>query len=315
MNRLRIAVSAALACFLAVPGPSVCFSQREGAGDDKPVESITRPSADVTLSFVRPGKIAKVFVKEGQNVEAPKVEKPPGGENEGILVKQDDSAELLQLAQLEAQFMKLDEVRVKAAVAQLDQKRVDLKKIEQAAEKGAATTLELEHARLEVKIAELSVDLAKFQQVQDEQRHKEMIEQIKRMRMASPIAGRVERILVEEGESVDSLDPVIRIVQINPLWIDAYVPLKQARARGLKAGDPAGIAFSKEGRVEAAGSILHMGSVADPASETILVRVELPNAEGRTAGERVWIHLGYKQAAEAEQNREITGIEHADKKE
>ena len=68
---------------LCVPG-AVCE-----AAD---IAAITRPSEDVTLSFVMPGRIAKVLVKEGDEVKAGQ-----------LLVQQDDAAELVQLEQLKAE--------------------------------------------------------------------------------------------------------------------------------------------------------------------------------------------------------------------
>ena len=53
------------------------------------IETFTKPSADVTLSFVQAGRIAKVNYREGDSVKA--------GD---ILVQQDDSVEKVQLEQL-----------------------------------------------------------------------------------------------------------------------------------------------------------------------------------------------------------------------
>ena len=246
----------------------------DGKGSAVPsagVEAITRPSQDVTLSFVRPGTIAKVLVKDGQVVAA--------GE---LLVQQDDAAERAQLAQLEAQAA--DETRIKAAEAQLAQKRVDYKRMKEMSSGGAATETELEHARLEEMIAELSLALSKFQRDQDGRKRDEMRLQLDRMRLTSPTAGRVERVFVETGESVDALKEVVRIVQIDPLWVDAPVPL--ATARTLKVGGSAQAAFG-EGDPATTGRIIHIASIADAASGTLAVRVELANPAGRPAGEIV----------------------------
>ncbi|HUS46888.1 MAG TPA: efflux RND transporter periplasmic adaptor subunit [Phycisphaerae bacterium] len=269
----------------------------DGAAFSSDIQAVTRPSADVTLSFVQPGKIAEVLVKEGQLVkpakgEAEEVAKPssetqpagqagPGKEEEQVLVRQDDSAEQKRLAQLEAQAD--SRVRIDAAKAQLEQKKVDLEKIRLAAEKGAATNIEVDHAKLDVTIAELSLELAEFEHKQDRLKYEEMKLQIERMKLVSPIEGIVESIFVEAGESVDSHEKVIRLVKIDPLWVEVNVPL--AQAGGLKVKQGASVSFgSADGAV---GKITHIGSVADPASETIPVRVEVANPKLRRAGERV----------------------------
>lgn len=253
-------------CSMVLVGP--------GAAVADGIEAITNPSKDVTLSFVRPGKIAEILAEEGRIVKR--------GE---VLVRQDDAAERQQLAQLKAQAQ--DKIRIKAAQAKLDQSELDEKKIKQAKELGVATELELEHAQLEVTIASLSLDLAVFQNKQDELKHKETVLHVERMRIVSPINGRVERIFIEAGESVDSLAQVIRVVHIDPLRIEVQVPLGQARK--LKAGQAAWVAFDKGGRERTRGTIAYVSSVADAASETLMVRVEAPNPSARPAGERVYV--------------------------
>ena len=261
------------------------------------IEAFTKPSSDATLSFVRPGRVAKVLVKEGDEVKA-------GQE----LIRLDDEAELAQLEQLKAQAE--DEIRVKAAEAKLAQMKVDLKQKEWAFDNGAATKMEVDHAVLEVKISELSLDLTEFTRKQDQRKYHEACIQHARMRLKSPIDGVVERPLpgpgkplaqglVEEGESVDALEQVIRVVKIDPLWVDAPVPL--GRARRLKKGGKAVVEFetddvSRPLLVDA--RITHIVAVADAASGTLTVRVEAPNSTGRPAGERVYVSFpGGKRTA------------------
>lgn len=240
-----------------------------GVAEPKPVEAITRPSADVTLSYVRPGKVAKVLVEWGQAVNV--------GE---LLVKQDDSAESVRVRLLEAQS--LDETRIKAAEAQHAQKKVELERLKKA----ERPPLEIDRAELDVTIAQLSVNLARLEHDQDKRRYDEAKSEWERMTLKSPINGTVQRIFVEEGESVDTLQPVIRVLEINPLWIDVPAPREQATA--LKMGQKATIHFGKDGPT-AAGKITYIASEADPASNTLTIRVEVPNPSARQAGEHVTV--------------------------
>ena len=246
------------------------------------IEALTRPSEDATLAFVRPGRVAKVLVKDGDDVKA-------GQE----LVRLDDQAELAQLAQLKAQAEDL--IRIKAAEAQLAQKKVDLAKLEWAFQRNAATKLEVDHAKLDVLIAELSLDLANIQRAQDPRKYEEAKIQIDRMRLLSPIDGKVETVLVEPGESADALEKILRVVKTDPLWIDVPVTLPQTR--GLKRGDDnVQVTFDYESPrpLRLAGKIIHIAAVADPASQTLTVRVEAPNPSGRPAGEHVWVSFATK---------------------
>ncbi|MBN1506147.1 MAG: efflux RND transporter periplasmic adaptor subunit [Sedimentisphaerales bacterium] len=249
------------------------------------VRAITRPSVDITLSFVQPGRIAQVLFKEGDVVKA--------GD---VLVRQDDAAEQVQLAQLKAQSEDL--TQVKASEASLAQKKVDLEKLQKAAASNAATFLEVEHAKLDVTIAQLSLELAEFEHEQAGRKYEEYRIRVENMRLKSPIDGRIEEIGVEVGESANALADVVRVVQIDPLWIDAPVPW--AEATGLKAGRTARVQFSGSGVAEAGleaalapataeGRVIFVAAVADAASGTLRVRIEVPNKTARPAGEHVLI--------------------------
>jgi RND family efflux transporter MFP subunit len=236
------------------------------------VEAVSKPSADVTLSFVRGGRVATVPVREGDTVKAGQ-----------LLARQDDEAEQFQLAQLAA--LAADKTRIRMAEADLSQKRVDLRRFEDAQKKGAATEWETEHARLAVVTAELQVALARFENDQNRLKHEELKSEVDRMRLIAPLDGRVEEVAIEPGEAAQPLAPVIRVVRIDPLWIDVPVPL--AQARGLRPNGQARATFP--GKKQAAGRIVHVSAVADAASGTLRVRVEVPNPSQRPAGEHVTV--------------------------
>ncbi len=261
--------AAVIIAAILVSAVSTCASAQD-------VGAITRPSEDVTLSFVRPGRIAEIQVKEGDVVKA------------GALVaRQDDEAERAQLAQLKDQAE--DTVRVRAAEAQLAQKKVEHGKLQEAYAKGAVSKWDVERARLDVLIGVLSLELAQFQHKQDGLKYEETRIQVERMKILSPIDGRVEKVLVKAGESADEKEDVIRIVKVDPLWIEAPAPI--AIARTLKVGGAATVSYPDGAAPDAVGKIVHVGAVADAASDTLNVRVELPNPTGRMAGEHVMVRF------------------------
>jgi multidrug efflux pump subunit AcrA (membrane-fusion protein) len=165
----------------------VVLSTLKAASSGVGIRAVTNPSADITLSYVQPGLIAKVHFKEGEWVKAGQV-----------LIQQDDTVEQIQLARLEAASE--DTTQIQASEASLAQKKVDLTKLEKAAASNAATELEVEYAKLDVKMADLSLQLAQFEHEQAIRQYNELKAQIEKMRLKSPINGRIEKIHVEAGE-------------------------------------------------------------------------------------------------------------------
>jgi RND family efflux transporter MFP subunit len=281
MGRLLAGLMAAMAVLshstraeAAAARDEAAATARTGLGQG--IEAVTRPSGDVALAFVRPGRVTEVLVKEGDAVKA--------GD---ALMHQDNEAERLVVARLKAAAD--DTARLRAADAQLARRRDDLVRIEAAAKEGGATEWELDHARLGVRVAELALRTEQFKRQQYARQHQEAETELARMTLRSPIDGRVEALLVEAGETAKAAAPVVRVVRVNPLWVDAAVPL--AQALDLKVGGAATLEFPPPagGRVE--GKILHVAAVADPASATLRVRIEVPNAAGRAAGETVKVHF------------------------
>jgi multidrug efflux system membrane fusion protein len=262
-----------LGVLMAIPGPSHAQA----------LQGITAPNADVTLSFVVAGRVSDVLVEAGATVA-----------KDQPLVQLDDETEKIQCQQLK--MLSENRTQILAAKAELAQKRVDLRKLRQAEAKGAASTWEVEHMNLNVRIAELALQSAVLEQEQYRRRYHHAHSQLERMRLTAPIDGRVETISVESGESVGTLGPVIRIVQNDPLRIDVPVPMSQALR--LQPGQDVWVTFPGDSATDASpnGRIVNLSAVADAASETLRVRVEVSNPSQRPAGERVMVAFSLEQA-------------------
>jgi len=274
--------------YLAVVLAMIIVSQVGAQATTEPsdgIEAISQPSGDVKLAFVEPGLIADVLVKESQTVKV--------GE---VLMQQDDAVRLAELEALTADAT--DTTRVEAAEAQLEQKKVDLKKLKDAGP-GGASPMEVEHAALDVTIGELQLKLERYNLVQNGRKAKEAKLRIDRMKIVSPIAGKVEQLAVKKGESVEALAQVIRVVNVDPLWVDVPMPL--AQAAGLqqaldKGSTTVNVCFpGQKGEIGAGATcqakVVHVAMVADPGSNKRIVRIEVPNPELRPAGEHVMIKL------------------------
>ncbi len=255
------------------------FCESMFASSEQQITAITKPCDDVTLSFVQPGSIAKINYKEGELVQI-----------NNVLVQQDDSVEQIRLEQLKAESE--DITAIKHAEITLEQRGVDVKRLKEAGT-AVTTATEVEYAQLNLQIAELQLHIAQFQHEQAIRKYEEAKKQVDRMSLKSPIDGRIEKIEKEAGESVNALENVIRIVRIDPLWIDVPVPMNQTA--NLRNGDTAVVSFPEPGKATEQGRIIFIAAVGNAGSDTLTVRVQVSNKSSRPARENVSVSFPAKK--------------------
>lgn len=240
------------------------------------IEAITKPSGDVMLSFVRGGKVKEVHVNEGDIVKKGQ-----------LLATLENEVELLQLKQLETEAS--NTARIESIKIEITQKEHDAKKLEWGKTKGAVTNWEIDHTRLDLQTAQISLRQARIEHTMNKIRRDEMQAQLELLTIASPIEGQVERIQVTPGESPQPLTPIIRVVKIDPLFIDVHVPFSDAR--DLSVGQTVTITKTLKRELLLEATIKHIAAVADAASMTLRVQLELPNPLQNPAGERVRVQF------------------------
>jgi RND family efflux transporter MFP subunit len=256
-----------LALAAALPAYTLDVSQ---APAPKGLQAITKPSKDVTVSFVRPGRIVEVLAAKGDEVKAGQ-----------LIARQDDEEELAVLAQ--DKLAAESEIEIKAEMAIRDQKAKDVEKYQKY-----GSTFEYENAVLELKIEEAKIEVAKLHHDQAGLKYKQTGVVVGKLKVLAPIGGVVAEEFAKAGESADGGNmKLVRIVQLDPLWVE--VPVPQARARKLARGDAASVTFP-DGK-ERAGKVAVIPPTGDSASETILVRLEVPNPEKTFAGENVFVNF------------------------
>jgi membrane fusion protein, multidrug efflux system len=228
-------------------------------------EGITRPSSDISMAFARPGIISEIHVKEGDTVTKGQ-----------ILAKQNSSVEaakLLQYQKAQSSTSLLDK-----ANAELEQKRKDVIHMEDALKQKACTEKEVEYARLDVRKAELEAQKAQQDLDMAGLQAKEVEATIKQMSL----------IATDAGESPESGKEAVRLVCINPLWVEVPIPARIAAK--LKTGAKLKVSFG-EGQTAREASVIFVSPVADSASELVRVKAQIDNKELRPVGERVRVEV------------------------
>jgi len=149
-----------------------------------------------------------------------------------------------------------------------------------------ASDLEVERAKLEVVIAGLKTRQAKQEQEQKKLEYERQAVKVELMKLTSPIDGVVARLNIKQGEAVDpqNREGAIVVVLNDPLWIEVRdLPTRQATR--LKLGQILKVRYTdatEQGWQDA--KVIFFSPVADAASDTLLVRLELPNPSHTSAG-------------------------------
>jgi len=275
-----------LACAVLTGSLSTYAANTPTAPAAKPagIQAITKISDDRILSFVRPARVLEVSLKPGDEVKANQ-----------ILGKQDSTEEE---AALELDKHKAEISDVISRQAELAVKAKDDQKLKDMIASGAAARTELEEQKLAVVVDQARIDNATDQIEQDRLKVKQGEAVIAKLTLKAPsdITGtwvvanpaNPNQTLLKVGEIADgSGSKCIRIVKIDPLWVDVSVPLYDARK--LNANDPAQVTFS-DGNV-LTGRVLQRMQIAEAASGTLVVRVEVPNPNKLEPGETVFVNF------------------------
>lgn len=241
------------------------------------VSAIAKPRHDLRLGFTESGRVVEVLVQPGATVTAGQP-----------LVRLDSREAASQLELISTRSGST--LEIESAQAAYDLARNEEASVREAFNRGGASEFELRRAELRTRQAQLTLELQQREAV--EIAHRLALAQVKleHFTLTAPMSGIVEDIVVEPGEMVEALKPVLRLVVTDPLRIDAHVPSAQSLA--MQLGDEAVIRFEVTGPGRTSiGRIVHLASVADAASETRLVRIEVPNPSRLPAGTQVRVEF------------------------
>ena len=225
------------------------------------------PSAQVQLSPPTDGVVAQVLVSRGESVTAGQ-----------LVARLEDGVEAAELALAVARAeqdrgVELARVRVEelerkvARLAPLAEQRIASAEAFDTAEVELATArLELEQAGVDAQIAGLEAQRSAARLAQRELR--------------SPVDGIVTEKRLEVGElsSRSGEAVLIEIAAIDPLIADVRVPLELFD--DIAPGETATARIDLDGGTEVDAVVTTVDRVADAASGTIRVRIEIDNSEG-----------------------------------
>lgn len=228
-------------------------------------DCVIDPSQVLEIGSAADGIIEEVFVSRGDAVR---------------------KGDLIAMLESEAEKASLIYARERAedmGPVEIARARVELLKAsaERATEMGKRNVLadsqveqaqtEYEVARLEQRRAEIDQELARL----DLQR---VEAQLDRRAIRSPIDGIVTTRMMGPGEYVYSQAPVAQVVQIDPLYVEVFLPTDLYPR--IAAGQVGMVYPAEPLGGEYAAEIVVVDKFFDAASDTFGVRLSLPNTDG-----------------------------------
>lgn len=200
------------------------------------LQGIVASDKNVNLHPEMGGLVTQIFVKEGQRVSAGKI-----------------------LIQLDTRVFndKVNELKTQLSFA--------------------TTTYERQERLWKQKIGtEMDYLGAKTQKEALENSLQSLYTQIGKMKIKAPFSGVIDEIFIKKGELSGPQMPVIRLVNLNKMYVEAEVP--ETYLKNIKKGTPVLIDFvSIDKQIKA--KIAEIGSVINPANRSFKIKIFFRNKD------------------------------------
>jgi RND family efflux transporter MFP subunit len=213
------------------------------------------PNRDVKVSALVAGRVENVNVAEGDAVTAGQ-----------LIAKLDDHSYREQVSQAEA--------GVSNEQANVENAKLNLTRNEDLVQRGISARKDLEDARTESTVRD-----AALRQAQATLSIARM--QLSRTEVRSPIAGTVVKRFVSGGEQVDgtAAAPIVEVAALSEVELNANVPASDLSH--MPVGEAVQLTSTALPGKNFSGHVVAISPAVDPATNSGLVRVRIPNGNGQ----------------------------------
>lgn len=231
------------------------------------------------MGFAIPTEVGEVLVTDGQRV------------SKGQLLVKGRDAEVI--AALDTQRVRAaNEAEVDSAKAGLELAQIRYDAMMDADSRHAASPSDVADRRIGLAAAKANKVNAEARLNEERAREVQLQRQLERLRMEAPFDGTIDAVAVDVGQAVDVNRPVLRLVAVDPMWVDVPTPTEQTMSLGLKEGVKAWVLLDLPGEPKVLeAKVLTVSPVADAAAGTRRVRVEMKNPEGYPPGIRARVRF------------------------
>ncbi len=243
-------------CLPAVAQETISFS------------GITEPIADVQLSMEVNGKIAKIFFKEGEPVKKDQIILE--------LVKKIESFEVDRrkvIWESKAELSSAGE-RVKTLASILKTSRMLFEKTKSVSKE------ELDKLELEYKLAVAEQEKMSVQEDLEAIEYQMAKENLEKRILRAPISGYVIDLQLDEGESCEINQPIVRIADTRRCYFVSNV--EENVGRMLKNGHQVTLSIRTGSKnIIKQGKVVFVSPIVDSASGLMEIKTEFENSDGQ----------------------------------
>jgi len=249
-------------------------------------ESITltgslRAKESVDVSPRVAGRLTQLLVDTGQVVA------------KGALLATIEDDEIRQQIERSNATLAVVDAQITQREAELANARIELDRRIQLVEAGVLSRNELDTLEMRHTVARSQLELARAQRRQSEAEQRELSIRLGQTRIASPISGIISRRLVATGALVTSANPIVTVVSVNPMIVDAQASERDiARVR---RGLTVNVTIDSLPGETFTGRIMRISPTLDPQTRNGMLEIEIANLGGALKGEmfaRINLDLG-----------------------
>jgi multidrug efflux pump subunit AcrA (membrane-fusion protein) len=255
------------------------------AGEPTPLEvssAVIKVAEEVAVPARDPGVLSAVEIKEGQLVEE--------GDT-GVRLLDADIRLAVDRARIEAEIALRkvnNDVDIRYSTKSTEVARAELQRSLDTNDKYPKTVSnsELDRQRLLVEQGELQIqkalqdrDIASLSREIRDNEHQTAREQLERRIITAPLRGMVVEVLRRRGEWVQAGETVVRIVRLDRLRAEGFLPASQARLDLIGSKVRLKLAGQTDDATEFAGQLVFISPEIDPLNSQVRVWAEVENAE------------------------------------
>ncbi len=230
-----------------------------------------KPKEQVDVNPKIPGRIIKLNIDTGHPVAR------------GDLIATIEDDEIQQQIERSKASIAVVDASIAQREAELHNARAELDRKRKLADEGLLPRNELDALETRFRVSQSQLELARAQRRQSEAELRELSIRQSQTRIFAPISGIVAKRHLDIGAMATSSSPIVTIVGLSPMVIDAKASERDISR--IRLGASVTVTIDSMPDQKFLGRVMRIAPLLDPQTRNGLVEIEIPNRSGALKGE------------------------------